>query len=426
MNTSFVRSPHFCSIQDFQNYFQAHDELKVSANESFIIHHVSIFDEDIDRYQQTDQSSQKAHEFILNLLNKIVHPLAKTIRICQEESRETDWSIGEDFQINCTVPITITAEKGTIYTRMQDLFKMMIYSSLLQIEFAPQQELVILDIEEGEEKIDHSIKKSISEIAKARTPVGFDSCWDFYKGEVNVMRLCTNQGNSNRGSLKICPIKGMKISLIANHVFSSLEDFVERMSLTNKIKVKSGESLVILDHRLSALWYEYSRCFNDRLKAFMYVFNQMFLHLGKEVKFIGSSSGAYGFIEGGRLEISSQGEFNLTLESGRVLTSLNNLAQAMLNYQVPALLLQPDQPLVIYDFEDNEVSGWVSSSNLHDLQLGLCGFFTKRCIDGYIWRLEAQNLNCKIAFIDQSSQASPVKVLEIYSTSEMKLLLDNC
>lgn len=135
----------FPSPTAFIHYFREHDELPIPADSPLVVQNISILRDRTNKFERDEKFPEDPIQKIVVMLNKMGQVLAKTfIFSLSEDNCLAHYSIGdENLSIQCRVHAILKTEKGIIYTRISDLFRLMVVASIFKVEFDDDQLIAI-------------------------------------------------------------------------------------------------------------------------------------------------------------------------------------------------------------------------------------------------------------------------------------------
>ncbi len=414
----------FTSIQAFQDYFREHDALFIPPNQPLEVRNISVLT-NLDK-NLFDVAPDEATQLIFQILNKIALPLAKTITFQFDAPGRINYHIANNIFLRCSAGMAVIAQKEAIYTHLSELFKTMIAFSISKVEFAPNQELVILGRTEKEYELESSIQKNIEKVFNRRVPLGFTLNLSFGSEDTNctVSSGWTTYGSAaGQRCFTIRAHHGMTLSLTEPPTFLfSIEGFRSYMKMKGKMEILPNQILRIHDKALLDLEKEYPHVFPPIRSYVKFVLNQIVVPLGKTMRIDACGiAGVDAKWDEDWIEIVSKDGFTLMTEFGDIYTSLTDLGQFA--YHRSSFNLQPKQRLIIYGIdkaEKSQIDQWIRSTQRKEVKSGLTHFFMRRNPMGFVWNLTWEKDLYKGLLFKEGEERY---ALLMSSSEEMKLSL---
>ena len=218
----------FHSIREFQSYFQESDELVIPNNQLFQVRNIYIL-----TGQDEEKEIMPADRFqdLIYVLNKMLVPIAKAVQLSIEAPlfRDISYEIEDNLSLRANFNISIKTFKNTINTNLTDLFKLMIASSIMEVEFEADQKLMILGIPEEEVNRGETLQERINNVVQPRIPFGF-KC-EMSRGHYSLGSGRVSIGSRQRSCCVVSASQGMKFSLSEYPIFSfSINSFRKLIS----------------------------------------------------------------------------------------------------------------------------------------------------------------------------------------------------
>jgi hypothetical protein len=366
----------FPTIQSFQAYFQVNDELTLPANQPLEIQDIAIL-------RRPNENRCDGKEILpegtllpaVYILDQMLLPLAKSITLYASEGGSMEYSASDQFKLVCSKAVTFKATKGPFHTRLTDLFKLMIASSITEVEFDPNQKLMIHGLTQTEWEFVAPNEVSAGKMVRLRTPSGYrvkvhgdrdDGDGEDYIHEKGKII----SGTTEKKYFGIRSISSKwRLTLCKQVSFSSIGEFSDYMRTNGELKVPPNQVFRITDTNFSRIQKAHSKFRTMHFGVF--ALNQILLPLGKRVVIVRIPEGRKSIINWkyhsentDYLEISCEDGFILRTEFGDLAADLTNLGQMLITSRCTSLELQPEQNLVLYGLTKDQIrrfDAWKSS-----------------------------------------------------------------
>lgn len=390
----------FSSIQGFQNYFKEHNTLSLRANQTLLIRNITILTQN-DPINKADAPANlfqgNPYRQVNHLINQILHPLGKTLRFAPSQPCDYSCTYGEDFQILFKADTVFHLENGPIYTRLTDLFKLMIASATSHIVFAPNQSMLLVGLRR-EEINGQNCLEQLQKLLETRRPLGLNTSLNVHtKVEIGVGDLII--GESTNPYLSITGKEAAKgepssfeLSLNPSEelTFGDLTFWQAIRNRQGVLTIPPGRTLTLDSIYMQQWACEWQELGSNSMNIVEYLLMQLTLPLGK--KLLADKRINFN-LEENLLKLGHPEGFSLSVGSGSITTNLSYLGTAFAHQRLTTITLEPNQPisfLIENEEEAKELELWSNKNNERHPNAAshiLSIFLNRHGIGGYEWEV---------------------------------------
>lgn len=367
-------SLQFNSIFEFQDYCKTNDQLIIPPHHSFSIRNIKIpFLNDFDESSPLQKMVQTIDRFL--------HPLGKVTEEFNYGGTIEIQSLS-NLSFKSTKQCSFKFSRAGIVTNLRDLFYTMVYSSISQLEIAPNQPLIITEINVTLLKTETTLSKFLGKlITSCEAPGSMANL--ICEGNTSLTQL------NEKNVVVLKSSETMTFTILPDYEFETIGGFQEKILLNNKLIIPAGKILKINDKKILQ-WYRLLKTkFTDAI--IFHLLDRLLYSYGKTVDILSQKELNWKLNYEG-LQLWSDGELVLTPSRRDIFVNLYDLGLMMDYSDNFELEFQPNQRLVleIDSSQFEELNEDFQKGSLSTLQ----GFLFYQIVPySFYWTLNGQGVD---------------------------------
>lgn len=373
-------SLYFPSMAAFIHHFQTNEELAIPKGQPLTIEGAALLNDSCLLSEKVDSLPEDPNLRVLAIFNRIVQPLAKTV--CLNTSTLCELVLNTRVVATWSSDTLLSTVRGTLYTRLSDLSRLMCASSISTMTLAPRQVLCIYPILDAEAT--ESLPDTLQKLLTNRGVYGIIGAL-----HGNNVELCLGTFQlphmPPQSCLELSSPNPISFAIEETPHFANSHFFCHYLLLKRKITIKLGEVFKLSDPRLPSIYEVHQHSFPS-VPLIEFVLSQFLLPFGHTVA-IHCTTAKEATIsckfKNNTLEISGSDSFNIVLDRGDLIADLKSLGQSMIQEHQCRLTTQPNQPLYLYGLTQEELQAMPPDRDMVTIfsfllrKQGVLGFYWK-------------------------------------------------
>ena len=372
----------FRSPREFVSYFQEKESLDIPAGQPLEIWDISVLHHEGEAPVAWMENEQPG----LNILSRLVAPLAKGIGISVPDKATLSWVLNRGLACTPTKTVTLVVHKMHINTRLSDLFRLMVMCRVPRVEFRDNQKLQVWGVTEAEQTSIFANPDSLTDLFQRTCPngcsVGFNPA---------DLQKISYQGTNCVAIAMSGP--QFTVSIQDNYQFGSVMAFIKRLELGELI-VPPHQKLVVSCKYVGALIKAFERLSKQHEFAFhLAVDHGLLAPYGYRLEKVfydgvdGEINCSLRFQEN-TLEMTSRRGFACKLAEKTLFIDLEMLGDSMIAEGRSSLTLAPHQKLALCGLTDREAAEMAGlTTDLEKYKLALQRVLARGNPIGFSWTL---------------------------------------
>lgn len=347
-----VLSPSvFSSSEHFRNYMQQ-SPLQVSDHHPLLIEDVGHFN------VFSPEAPFRPYNLACHYLSQILWLSGLGAQFNLIKPGETSISfLGESFYFSFSGRVQILARKLPLYINISVLFEDMIRSGRTTLELQPDQELVILGVDEEAFKEVNRGEITLSDIFRKQMDGLVPALFSTSISQHNLLRGRIRYFRDLFTGIVLKAGEGFTFTLrIKDNSMGSITQFQQSLLQYGSIRLPPNTPFYFRAPEFIAIRDNYNQYFDGHLPWGPFFFSQLVATLGQSLHITGSIRGASYELsaEGDAIVLKSQAALSLCLEEGPLIFDFQQIGDKMLNENRMTIHLPSLQQIVFHHLPNSE------------------------------------------------------------------------